>query len=206
MSPSSLTPEDPATVAVLCIECQQGVLGPESVLPALAADVGGLVPVLARLLDAARGAGVHVVHATYAGPLVGSSPAGTARIWRALGAATVGWTPDSPEAQVIPGLLGATDFVLPRRHGLFPTLGTELLPLLRDLGVRTIVLTGVSLNLALPITAGHASQAGFNLVVPRDAVGGTPTGYAEQVLDNTIGFLARLTTVDDLVAEWARHS
>ncbi|WP_407689082.1 isochorismatase family protein [Mycobacterium sp. HUMS_1102779] len=206
MSPSPLTPEDPATMAVLCIECQQGVLGPQSVLPALATDVGGLVPVLGRLLDAARGAGVHVVHATYAGPLAGSSPTGTARIWRALGPATAGWTPECPEAQVIPGLLGATDFVLPRRHGLFPTLGTELLPLLRDLGVRTVVLTGVSLNLALPITAGHVSQAGFNLVVPRDAVGGTPMGYAEQVLDNTIGFLARLTTVDDLVAEWARHS
>lgn len=205
MSPSPLTPDDPATVAVVCIECQQGVLGPQSVLPALAADIGGLVPVLGRLLDAARGAGVHVVHATYAGPLAGSSPTGTARIWRVLGPATAGWTPDSPESQVLPGLLGAGDFVLPRHHGLFPTLGTELLPLLRDLGVRTIVLTGVSLNLALPITAGHASQAGFNLVVPRDAVGGTPTGYAEQVLDNTIGLLARLTMVDDLVAEWARH-
>ncbi len=205
MSPSPLTPDDPATVAVLCIECQQGVLGPQSVLPGLTAHIGDLVPTLGRLLDAARGAGVHVVHATYEGPLVGSSPTGTARIWRALGPATSGWTPDSPEAQVLPGLLDDSDFVLPRHHGLFPTLGTELLPLLRDLGVGTIILTGVSLNLALPITAGHASQAGFKLVVPRDAVGGSPTSYAEQVLENTIGLLARLTTVDDLVAEWARH-
>jgi nicotinamidase-related amidase len=205
MSPSPRTFDDPATAAVLCIECQEGVLGTQSVLPALAADIDGLVPSLRRLLDAARAAGVHVVHATYEGPLAGSSPTGTARIWRALGPATAGWTPDSPESQVIPELLGTSDFVLPRRHGLFPTLGTELLPLLRDLGVGTIVLTGVSLNLALPITAGHASQAGFSLIVPRDAVGGTPSGYAEQVLDNTIGLLARLTTVDDLVAEWASH-
>ena len=40
-------------------------------------------------------------------------------------------------------------------------------------------------------------------VVPRDAVGGTPTEYGEQVLDNTIAVLARLTTVDDLIAEWS---
>jgi hypothetical protein len=30
------------------------------------------------------------------------------------------------------------------------------------------------LNLALPVSAGHITQAGFELVVPRDAVGGTP--------------------------------
>jgi len=88
---------------------------------------------------------------------------------------------------------------------LFPTLDTELLPVLKGLGVRTVILAGVSLNLALPHTAGHATQAGFNLIVPRDAVGGTPVGYAEQVLDNTIAMLGRLTTVDDLIAEWAQH-
>jgi nicotinamidase-related amidase len=93
--------------------------------------------------------------------------------------------------------------VLPRHHGLFPTLDTELLPVLKGLGVRTVVLTGVSLNLALPTTAGHTTQAGFRLVVPRDAVGGTPIDYANGVLDNTIAVLGRITTVDELVAEWA---
>jgi nicotinamidase-related amidase len=68
--------------------------------------------------------------------------------------------------------------------------------------VRTVVLAGVSLNLALPTTAGHVTQAGFDLVVPRDAVGGTPAAYGDQVLDNTIAILGRLTTVDDLIAEW----
>jgi nicotinamidase-related amidase len=82
-------------------------------------------------------------------------------------------------------------------------LGSELLPVLGNLGVRTVVLAGVSLNLALPHTAGHTSQAGFNLVVPRDAVAGTPAAYAEQVLANTIALLGRITTVDDLVAEWS---
>jgi hypothetical protein len=39
-------------------------------------------------------------------------------------------------------------------------------------------------------------------VVPRDAVGGTPAEYAQQVLDNTIAVLGRLTTVDHLIEEW----
>jgi nicotinamidase-related amidase len=81
-------------------------------------------------------------------------------------------------------------------------MDSELLPVLKGLGVRTVVLAGVSLNLALPTTAGHLTQAGFDLIVPRDAVGGTPAEYGDQVLDNTIAVLGRLTTVDGLIAEW----
>jgi nicotinamidase-related amidase len=197
-----LIPENPCTVAVVCVECQNGVLGPASVLPELTAHIGDLIPNLRRLLEVARAAGVKVVHATYEGPL-GGRQVGTARLWRALGPATAGWTPGSPPTQVLPELFASTDIVLPRHHGLIPTQDSELLPVLANLGVRTVILTGVSLNLAIPLTAGHTTQAGFDLIVPRDAVGGTPADYCEQVLTNTIALLARVTSVDDLVAEWS---
>lgn len=194
-----------ADIAVLCVECQNGVLGPSSVLPQLATDSAALVTNLRRLLDAARTAGVRVVHATFEGTLGGGHP-GTARIWRTLGPLTESWAPGRPETQVVAELLDDSDLVLPRHHGLFPTIDSELLPVLRGLGVRTVVLTGVSLNLALPTTAGHLTQAGFELVVPRDAVGGTPPSYAEQVLDNSIAVLGRLTSVDELIAAWGETS
>jgi nicotinamidase-related amidase len=193
---------NPAATAIVCIECQNGVLGPQSVLPALAADSADLVGNVRRLLDAAREFGARVVHATYEGNL-GGSPTGTARLWRALGPATAHWAPGSAETSVVPELLGPSDLVLPRHHGLFPTLDSELLPVLKGLGVTTVVLAGVSLNLAITHTAGHTTQAGFELVVPRDAVGGTPAEYAEQVLNNTIAVLGRLTSVDKLIGEWA---
>jgi len=192
---------DPETAAVVCVECQNGVLGAESVLPALAADSAELVSDLRRLLDSARQFGARVVHATYEGSL-GGRPTGTARIWRALGPATAQWAPGSAATAVLPELLAPTDLVLPRHHGLFPTLDSELLPVLKGLGVSTIVLVGVSLNLAITHTAGHVTQAGFDLVVPRDGVGGTPKDYAEQVLNNTIAVLGRLTTIDQLIGEW----
>src|ERR1700733_10170928 len=192
---------DLGTTAVLCVECQNGVLGADSVLPALAADSAELVGNLGRLLEAARAFGARVVHATYEGNL-GGKPTGTARIWRALGPATAHWAPGTASTAVLPELLAPTDLVLPRHHGLFPTLDSELLPVLKGFGVRTIVLAGVSLNLAITHTAGHVTQAGFDLVVPRDAVGGTPQDYANQVLDNTIAVLGRLTTVDQLIGEW----
>ncbi|WP_145010610.1 isochorismatase family protein [Mycobacterium marseillense] len=195
------TPWDPETTAVICVECQNGVLGPESVLPALAADSAELVSSVGRLLDSARRFGARVVHATYEGDL-GGRPTGTARIWRALGPATAQWAPGSASTTVLPELLAPTDLVLARHHGLFPTLDSELLPVLKGFGVSTIVLAGVSLNLAITHTAGHLTQAGFDLVVPRDAVGGTPKEYAKQVLDNTIAVLGRLTTIDELIGEW----
>lgn len=193
---------DPSSVAVVCVECQNGVLGPDSVLPALATDSTDLVGNIRRLLDSARESGVRVAHATYEGNL-GGRPTGTARLWRALGPATADWKPGASVTSVVSELLAPTDLVLPRHHGLFPTSDSELLPVLKGLGVTTIVLTGVSLNLAITHTAGDATQAGFHLVVPRDAVGGTPTSYAQQVLDNTIAVLGRLTTVDQLIQEWS---
>jgi nicotinamidase-related amidase len=202
MAPASWNPD---TTAIVCVECQNGVLGPDSVLPALAADSADLLGNVARLLDAAREFGARVVHATYEGNL-GGHPTGTARLWRALGPATADWTPDSPETSVVAELLAPSDIVLPRHHGLFPTLDSELLPVLKGFGVGTVVLVGVSLNLAITHTAGHTTQAGFELVVPRDAVGGTPADYAQQVLNNTIAVLGRLTTVDQLIGEWSTQS
>lgn len=197
-----IPPWNPDTTAVVCVECQNGVLGADSVLPALAADSADLVATVGRLLVAARRFGARVVHATYEGSL-GGHPTGTARLWRALGPATADWTPDSSETSVVPQLLGQGDLILPRHHGLFPSLDSELFPVLKGLSVSTIVLVGVSLNLAITHTAGHATQSGFELVVPRDGVGGTPAEYAEQVLNNTIAVLGRLTTVDQLINEWS---
>ena len=176
---------------------------PDSVLPQLAADSAGLVAVLPRLLDAARSYGARVVHATYEGTLSAVDIQARHALWRTLGPLTASWRPGSHETQVLPQLLASTDLILPRHHGLFPTLDSELLPVLKGLGVQTVVLAGVSLNLALPTTAGHVTQAGFNLVVPRDVVGGTPTEYGNQVLDNSIAVLGRITTADALIEEWA---
>jgi nicotinamidase-related amidase len=187
--------------AVLCIECQSGVLGAESVLPALRDDATPLIAGLERLLRAARSAKSPIVHATFEGHL-GGRPTGTAPLWRALYERTKDWAPGHPATEVLPELSDPGDLVLPRHHGLWPTRDSELIPLLHGFGVTTVVLTGVSVNLALPLTAADLAQAGFEVVVPTDAVAGTPAEYAEQALRHTIAMLARLTTVDALVEKW----
>ncbi|HVW45201.1 MAG TPA: cysteine hydrolase [Amycolatopsis sp.] len=194
---------DPQTTAVVCIECQNGVIGQDAILPALANDAQGLVAGIGRLLTAARDAGVLVVQATFEGTL-GATDHGTAPLSRATRRHSRDWGPGHRATQVVSELSDPRDLVLPRHHGYNPAWGTELLPVLRGREIRTVVLAGVSLNVALPLTAGEAMHGGFRVVVPRDAVAGTPAEYGEQVLRHTIAMLATVVTVEDLVSAWAK--
>jgi nicotinamidase-related amidase len=69
--------------------------------------------------------------------------------------------------------------------------------------VTTIVVTGVSVNVAVTNLVMDAVNRGYQVVLPRDAVCGVPVDYAEAVVDNTLSLLATLTTVDELVKIWS---
>jgi nicotinamidase-related amidase len=84
--------------------------------------------------------------------------------------------------------------------------GTELDPILRNLGVTTIVGAGVSVNVGMTNFAFDAVNNGYQFVMPRDAVAGIPAEYAAAVLENTLSLVATLTTVAEVVAVWGRAS
>ena len=50
--------------------------------------------------------------------------------------------------------------------------------------------------------AMDAVNAGYQMVLPRDAVAGIPVEYAEAVLDNTLSLIATLPATDDVLAVW----
>lgn len=95
------------------------------------------------------------------------------------------------------------DLTSVRRHGLTPFTGTDLDPLLRSMGMTTVVACGVSLNVGVLGLCLSAADLGYRVVVPVDAVVGVPASYGDDVLRNTIAMLATLTTVDELLADWA---
>jgi nicotinamidase-related amidase len=194
---------DPRTSAVVIIECQEGVVGERSVLPALAKAAGPVLPTMGRLAGAARDAGVVVVHLTYVPAAGGRSSNRKAPLMGRVLELQAAWGPDSPEVQVV-DIIGVEegDLVLPRHSGLSPTHGTETFKILRNLGVTTLILAGVSTNIAIPITAVEAVDEGFEVVIPSDAVAGTPADHSTSMLRNSLAFVATLTTVDELVASW----
>ena len=87
-----------------------------------------------------------------------------------------------------------TDLVLSRWHGVGPMGGTDLDAVLRNLGVSTIVVVGVSLNIAIPNVVMDAVNAAYRVVVPRDAVAGIPAEYGAAIIANTLSLLATITT------------
>jgi nicotinamidase-related amidase len=104
----------------------------------------------------------------------------------------------------VPAQIGVdpADIVLARYHGLGPMTGTQLDPILRNLGVTTIVGVGVSLNVGVTNLAFDAVNRGYQIVIPRDAVAGVPADYGRSVLDNTLSAIATLTTTADILGVW----
>lgn len=195
--------DDRLPAAVVTMELQRGVMGDLASFPELAraCEDSGVVPATARLLDAARRAGLPVVHCTAefradrAGT-VANTPLHTAVLRRPehLLAGT-------PATELVPPLGPAPgDLVSSRAHGVSPFTGTALDATLRNLGVRVLVVAGVSLNLGVPGLCVEAVNLGYQVAVCTDAVAGVPAGYAAQVLRTTLALVATLTDVDHVVA------
>ena len=115
----------------------------------------------------------------------------------------VGLLPGSEAAEVIEQLGPAeSDLVLSRLHGLNPMAGTDLDPILRNLGVTTLVVSGVSINVAITNMVMDAVNNGYQVVVPTDAVAGVPAIYAQDVLNNTLSVLATLMNTEQICETW----
>ncbi|MBT2545985.1 cysteine hydrolase [Streptomyces sp. ISL-44] len=197
---------DPATTALLTVECQNGVVGEESALPELAkeARASGMLGRVAALADAARGAGVQVLHAVAERRPDGRGANSNARLFRAAGKLPVRQIAGTEAVQLAaPLAVAEQDLVVRRLHGLSPMSGTDLDALLRNLGIRTLVVTGVSSNIAIPNTVFDAVNLGYQVVVPADAIAGVPASCTAEVIRNSLALVATITTAEALLKQWA---
>ncbi|MFE6084489.1 cysteine hydrolase [Streptomyces virginiae] len=197
---------DPATTALLTVECQNGVVGEESALPELAKEArdSGMLERVAALVDAARGAGVQVLHAVAERRPDGLGANANARLFRAAERLPVRQLTGSRAVEVAaPIVVAEQDLVVRRLHGLSPMAGTDLDALLRNLGIRTLVVTGVSSNIAVPNTVFDAVNLGYQVVVPADAIAGVPASCTAEVIRNSLALVASVTTTEELLIRWA---
>lgn len=195
---------DPRHTVVLLQECQEGVIGRGSVLPELAKSAQeGLIPAVARLSAAARGVGARVVHCLAVPREDGFGRHRNAPLFLATHRSENRLVEGAPGVEVARGIeVGAEDLVVKRMQGLTPFAYSELDPILRNEGIRTIVACGVSLNVAILALTFEAVTAGYSVVIPRDAVAGVPTEYGEAVLDYTLRAVATLTSTEELIGVW----
>lgn len=195
----------PSRTAIVVSECQRMVVGDRSTLPALVEAAAPVLANIGRLVTAGRAAGVQVVHGTVDRRSDGKGPALNTR-FAALNEKRrrSGAVLDPADLEIVPEIpVDPADIVLARLHGMTPLTETGLDPILRNLGVGTIVATGVSLNVALAGMVIGAVDRGYQVVMPTDAVAGVPEEYGRAMIENTFSMVTRLTTTDELVSVWS---
>ena len=198
---------DPAHTAIVLNECQRGVVGDLAFLPMLVDAAAPALVNMGRLVRAGRAAGVQVVHNVVKGRADGKGGNRNSRMFvisqrhREAGGAT---TDPEQFAQVVDEIgVEPEDLVLSRIHGMSPMTDTGLDTILRNLGVTTVVIGGVSVNVGVTNLAMDAMNRSYDVVVARDCCAGVPMSYVNDVMENTIANIARLVTTDQLIELWS---
>ena len=196
---------DPGRCAVLVQELQEGVVGRTSRLSALAEVVheSSLLIHAARVLGSARRTGVPVIHCTAESLPRGLGRNTNARLFAAARKLGMNNEPGSDSVRPV-GDLGPfyTDIVLPRFHGLSPLTGSSLDSVLRNSGVRSLVVMGVSLNVAIPNLVFDAVNRSYQVVLVSDAVAGVPREYGAQIIEHTLSLVCTIASSEEVVDAW----
>ena len=201
----------PETTAVLTMELQNGVVGTGALMKALVDEVDrvGVRATAGRLCEAARGRGIQVVHCVAENRADGRGAADNCKVFAMNNRLRreTGSTPidQGTEGAKLVSELGPDerDIVVPRIHGLTPFTQTSLDQILRNLSIRTLVVTGVSVNMGIFGTVMSAVDLGYNVIIVRDGVCGVPREYADAVLENSLSLLATIVMADDVIAAWS---
>jgi len=91
------------------------------------------------------------------------------------------------------------DFVLERTVGVDGSYGTQLYPVLRMLGRTTMLMSGVSTNLAVEGIVRASVNRGFDVVVIEDCCASYPDEWHRFSIENIMPLLATVTTAEAVV-------
>ncbi|WP_242124162.1 cysteine hydrolase [Sphingobium sp. Sx8-8] len=184
--------------ALLIMECQEGIANSAVRSSPLADMVAkrGIIPQIAALADWFREQGLPVVHCHVAMPARDSGIAWpincllAAYVWKAGefwdGSALVQSHRDLP---VKPG-----DISMVRYSGVSPFTATQLDGVLRNLGVETVVLAGVSTNVGLPGAATEAVGLGYFAVLAEDCSAGATAEVHEMQITANLPMIATISS------------
>jgi nicotinamidase-related amidase len=203
MSPRQLTNTSLANAALIVNECQLAMTDPGAGHnDGLASEAASrdIINRIAALAKGFRAAGRPVVYTTivprkdYAGFNANCVLLG---MLKKQGVVVAG----SPVVALNPGLQPEdNDFISERIHGLSPFHGTELEPTLRNIGVDTVVVTGVSTNIGVPGACLEAINRGFQVIVAEDCTAGAWPEAHEFQVKYTLPLLASVVSSEDLLA------
>jgi nicotinamidase-related amidase len=201
---------DPGRSAVVSIDMHQGHLADTPDCPCPAPRAREIVAPIDRFHAPARALGVPVIHVRSVlrrGGVddVGGLPAA----WRKVFPLHVGPIPNADEHAIegtrwneFETTVEPKDLIVQTKKRLTAFYPSDLDFLLRNMGVRTLLLDGVMTDCCVLNTAFDASNLGYNVVVLRDLVRGTNEemeAAAEKIVSLHLGLVMDAA---DLVAAW----
>jgi gluconolactonase len=152
-----------------------------------------------RLAEAARRAGMPVIHVHYIveegapglkqnAPLFAGVKDANALVRGSWGAAPAEGLEPQPGDHVVEKM---------RMNGFYET---RLDALLRGLGAETIVITGAWTNMSIEHTARHGADAGYEVVVVSDGTSTTGDEWQHAALNYALTNVGRVASTDDVAA------
>jgi biuret amidohydrolase len=173
---------DPDRLALVVYDMQVGVVGQ-------LADGPQVTELVARVLDAARRAGVRVFFTRYMSlptELMGSFQLRTAMAWQRKDRVEDVVSPflrDSPGFQLVPELAPRESEAIFDRLSMSAFEGTPLEFALRDAQVTAFAIVGVAIEVGIEPTVRHGADRGLIPVVVTDACGAGNQAAAQRSLD-----------------------
>ncbi len=168
---------DPATTALIVIDMQRDFVEPHGFGEALGNDVSLLrraIDPCRRLLDAARGAGLFVVH-TREGHRPDLSNCPAAKLTRG-GKTFIGQQgtmgriliQGEPGHDIIPELYPQAGEPIIDKPGKGAFFATDLHLILQARGIRSLIICGVTTEVCVQTTAREANDRGYEVLIPED--------------------------------------
>lgn len=152
-----------------------------------------------QAIEAARGAGVPVVHVVVAFRPGHPEISSRNKIFSAL-AGTGGFGADDESAQIHPDVAPLPDEVVVTKRRVSAFAGSDLDVVLRGLGVHSLVLTGIATSGVVLSTLRQAADLDFELTVLSDACLDADPEVHRVLLEKVFPRQAEIRTV----AEWAK--
>lgn len=154
-------------MALLLVDLQQGTCGDAQPMPRPSFDQhfrDHTLPAAVRGLAAARRAGLEVIHTVIAN--LTADGRDRSLDYKRCG---MGFAPGSRSAEVIPELSPAPDELVLAKSSSSPFSSTTLDYLLRNLGIRTLIVMGLLTDQCIDHTVKDAADRGYRVVCLQDA-------------------------------------
>lgn len=192
--------------ALVVIDMQNGFCDPKGSVAQIGLDISmcqAAVPGCVALVDAAHAAGIPVIFTRFVYRKDYADGGVVVKHLIPALAEVNSLAEGSWDADLIPELTPGPDDIVIDKNRYSAFYGTRLETYLTSMGIRQLVLCGVTTNMCVETTARDASARDYHVFIASDATGELEQ-HRHDVALQTLGFgFGALTSVKDIQAEWS---